>query len=427
MKRKIMITIFVALFVCMMMASVAHAATHDLVDGEVFDLSSTISNDIVNIPNAATVTLTGTAPDNVEVVCGENSKVTLKDAELNCTANNKRSMTYNHVGTDFTITLVGTNHISSRYFPGIGVLGGRATFDGTGSLTVFSGGGSAAIGGERNTGMGEIVINSGDITARGGQNGSGIGGGMDGSLNNITINGGTISARGGDAAAGIGNGKGTNIAGAIITINGGTVTAQGGSGGAGIGGGYEGRNGSIVIAGGKVYATGGMYAAGIGGGGLGDFYTGVFLNGGEIYACAGDEFFPTADGCTAQDIGHGDEGTEGGERLILPNGSLIFLEKESAGIYSLMAPTPEYTTFNSSSDVPSRYNVPATWTYPIGAYGTVVYDLVPTPAEHTPEKVQNPETGDFTKGSNNAIIILLIGLVVVLGVIGKNVVKVNHL
>lgn len=416
MKKKLITTILCAMMVCMIVPVMAYA--DQIINAGEFNLGSTLVDEVITIADGATVTLTGAAKENVTVVCGENSKVTLKNVVLNCTANNKRSMTYNRVGTDFTITLVGTNDITCRYFPGIGVLSGRATFDGTGSLTVFGGGGGAAIGGEVGSGMGEIVINSGDITARGGQNGPGIGGGMGGNLNkNITINGGTVSARGGSAAAGIGGGLNTTISG-TITINDGTVTAQGGFAGAGIGGGFERRNGRIEIAGGKVYATGGDYAAGIGGGQRADFFSGgIDLDGGEIYASAGG-------GGTAQDIGHGDERTGSGSGLLLSSGSLIFLENESAGIYSLRTPTPDYTTFNSNSDVPSRYSVPASWTYPIGSYGTIVADPTPAPVEHTPEKVSNPQTGDFASGSNNTPIILLVGaIVVVLAVIRKRVVR----
>lgn len=417
MKKKLITAILATLFACMMMASVAHAATHDLIDGQRFNLNSTGTDDIVNIPNGATVTLTGTAALDAEVVCGENAKVTLENAVLNCTANNKRAMTYNHAGTDFTITLVGTNDITCWYFPSIGVLNGRVTIDGTGSLKVYGGGGGAAIGGEKSTGMGEIVINSGNITARGGQNGPAIGGGMDGNLDkNITINGGTISTRGGDAASGIGGGLRTTITG-TITINDGTVTAQGGFGGAGIGGGFETSNGRIEITGGKVYATGGINGAGIGAGDNADFFSGgIDIDGGEIYASAG--------GGTAQDIGHGSNKTGSGAGLILSENSLIFLENESAGIYSLRTPTPDYTTFSSNSDVPSRYSVPATWTYPIGSYGTIVADPTPAPVEHTPEKVSNPQTGDFASGSNNTPIILLVSaIVVVLAVLRKKVIK----
>ncbi len=93
----------------------------------------------------------------------------------------------------------------------------------------------------------------------------------------LTIKGaGTLNATGSDGGAGIGGGNRNSGVGTII-INGGTIKATGsvafGSDGSvsyssGIGGGGMGSGGSVTINGGQVTATGGLGSAGIGGEGM---------------------------------------------------------------------------------------------------------------------------------------------------------------
>jgi len=139
------------------------------------------------------------------------------------------------------------------------------TIEGSGSISVYcGGGGGAGIGGGYKASSGSITISGGLLEVRGGvayayqtpptqQKGSAaIGGGYGADGGVIIINGGKVAAKGGCGGAGIGGGYGG--AGGAITINGGFVEAYSDEGGAGIGGGYGGAGGSITLVGGEVEA-----------------------------------------------------------------------------------------------------------------------------------------------------------------------------
>lgn len=192
-----------------------------------------------------------------------------------------------------TITLVGTNNVSSSKSGCAGIQAGPAgstlTIQGSGLLTATGASNGAGIGSGQSTTCGNIVIAGGTVSASGGVLSAGIGTGGNGSYcGNITISGGTVvaigdpasTAAGDSGGAGIGSGGGCRSSsdGTVcgkITITGGTVTATGGSGCAGIGSGTSYDSdvytkpsscGDIEISGGTVIANGGYQAAGIGSG-----------------------------------------------------------------------------------------------------------------------------------------------------------------
>lgn len=233
-------------------------------------------------------TLTGTLSGNHEISIADGASVTLNDVTLSSSA---------QAGIvckgSATITLVGTNNVSSSKSGCAGIQAGSAgstlTIQGSGSLTATGASGGAGIGSGQSTTCGNIVIAGGTVTASGGVRSAGIGSGGNGSYcGDITISGGTVVAKGDPAStaaddsggAGIGSGGGyrSSSAGTVcgkITITGGTVTATGGSGCAGIGSGTSYDSdvytepsscGDIEISGGTVIANGGYQAAGIGSG-----------------------------------------------------------------------------------------------------------------------------------------------------------------
>lgn len=220
-----------------------------------------------------------------------------------------------------TITLVGTNNVSSSKSGCAGIQAGPAgstlTIQGSGSLTATGANGGAGIGSGESTTCGNIVIAGGTVSASGGVLSAGIGTGGNGSYcGNITISGGTVvaigdpasTAAGDSGGAGIGSGGGCRSSsdGTVcgkITITGGNVTATGGSGCAGIGSGTSYKNpdgdpsscGDIEISGGTVKANGGFRAAGIGSGVMdvdntNPKYTkcgNILINGGTVTATGG--------------------------------------------------------------------------------------------------------------------------------------------
>ena len=206
---------------------------------------------------------------------------------------------------------------------------------GSGKLTASGNYDSAAIGGDRYSGLdcGTVEINSGTVIATGGTYGAGIGGGSTGAGGKITINGGAVTANGGAfGAAGIGGGF--EGAGGDITINGGMVTAKGSDNGAGIGGGSEGDGGSVKINDGAVEASGGQSSAGIGGGynGNGGMIT---INGGAVTATGGSNYASYGGGAG---IGGGEgiytagtnDGKYGSGGVIVINGGSV---KTTGGMY----------------------------------------------------------------------------------------------
>ncbi len=123
-------------------------------------------------------------------------------------------------GTAATITLVGTNTLTSSASAGIYVADSSTTLtiNGTGSLTATGGDAAAGIGAEAsNTTSATIIIESG-----------------------------IIAAQGGDDAAGIGSCN--SVAGGIVTITGGTVIATGGNGASGVSASTLNANGGVLLA-----------------------------------------------------------------------------------------------------------------------------------------------------------------------------------
>lgn len=270
------------------------------------------------------------------------AKVTLKDVNIDVSANRKAAMTVTGTG-DTEIELKGNNTLVS----GSGHAGleksdtygsepsqnGSLTInaaDPDSSLTATGGAGGAGIGGASSRSGSNITITGGNITATAGSNsgtglvycGAGIGGGGFGEGNNIAISGGTVNATGGEGndfyaygGAGIGGGHhcGANdiiISGndtkvtatgkdggagcSGITISGGTVTASSAAGAAGIGGGRWAGAGTadsagVTITNGTVTANGGAGAAGIGDGynNVSDVGSVISITGGTVAATGG--------------------------------------------------------------------------------------------------------------------------------------------
>lgn len=165
---------------------------------------------------------------------------------------------------------------------------GTLTINGnTGSLTVISIRGGAAIGSAYNNETKNIKILGGVINATTEGNGAGVGCGWKGRAYNITISGGIVNAIS-DDGAGIGSGEAGNVEG--INITGGVIYAKSGRWGAGIGGGYKASASDIKISGGTVTA----YALSpdisvidsIGAGKDGTA-SGLIINGGSVYAYSG--------------------------------------------------------------------------------------------------------------------------------------------
>ena len=162
---------------------------------------------------------------------------------------------------------------------------------GTGQLRCTGGDSDhAALGGNRNTVGGHLVIYGGTVYAAANHNNAaGIGGGKgeSGGMQSITIYGGSVTAKGKKYAAGIGGGR-DNDNGGTITIYGGSVTATSGDHGAGIGGGYNRGNWPINIYGGTINAESDDYGAGIGSGGHGALNKEINIYGGVIRAEGGE-------------------------------------------------------------------------------------------------------------------------------------------
>ena len=238
-------------------------------------------------------TLSGVLVNDVKISIAANASVTLNNATIN-TDGDYAGLTC--LG-DATITLVGTNSVSSSWGgpPGVqaGGIGTTLTIQGGGSLTATGGSLAPGIGAKEAMHCGNITIAGGTIIAQGGDSGApGIGNSRSdiSSCGDITITGGNVTATAGysDAidpgGAGIGSsgaGYQTSVSGApkyacgTIRITGGTVTATGGYYAAGIGAGcsrysyagYELSNcQDIIIEGGTVTANGGQFGAGIGSG-----------------------------------------------------------------------------------------------------------------------------------------------------------------
>lgn len=143
----------------------------------------------------------------------------------------------------------------------------------------------AAIGGDYNKHVHNILINGGRIEATS-DNGAGIGGGEGANAKNITINGGIINANSCFGAA-IGSGQAGNADG--IYINGGVINAaikyfdMNNDFGCAIGSGANGQADNIVINNGIVTAQGGYNSPALGGWTVGASTPNYRINGGLVY------------------------------------------------------------------------------------------------------------------------------------------------
>ena len=167
-----------------------------------------------------TITLTGTLPATSKLILGNNAEVTLEDVTIAGNTENLYTWAGITCAGNATIHLKGTNVVKGcgNDYAGIYVpFGSTLTIDGEGSLDVSAPGYGAAIGANKLTGAGNIIINGGVINAIGGLGAAAIGG--------VT-----------DYGCG------------YIHINGGTIYAKSYYGGAAIGGGFQGSNGNIIIA-----------------------------------------------------------------------------------------------------------------------------------------------------------------------------------
>ena len=183
----------------------------------------------------------------------DGATVTLRDASINV----KQSLNFKWEAIeclgDATIILEGENEVvggtatGNQAKAGIFVPADKTlTIKGTGSLnastTLYW---AAAIGGNKDTDCGNIVIEGGNIHAVGDQGAPGIGGAAGRKCGDITITGGTIYAESARLGAAIGSGSGGSCG--NITISGGDIYAKGGWSAAGIGSGQSGSCGNITI------------------------------------------------------------------------------------------------------------------------------------------------------------------------------------
>lgn len=277
-------------------APIAFISSFKRFRGQVYNIRRTIGSLTALTENHTFTdgeTLSGVLGNDVKISIAENASVTLNNATIN-TDGNYAGLTC--LG-DATITLVGTNSVSSsrKGNPGIqaGGIGTTLTIQGDGSLTATGQTLAPGIGAKEAMRCGNITIAGGTIIAQGGHNGApGIGNSRsdNSSCGDITITGGNVTATAGysDAidpgGAGIGSsgaGYQTSVSGVpkyacgTILITGGTVTATGGYYAAGIGAGCSRDSNAsnelsncqdIIIEGGTVTATGGQFGAGIGSG-----------------------------------------------------------------------------------------------------------------------------------------------------------------
>ncbi|HYE69756.1 MAG TPA: S-layer homology domain-containing protein [Anaerovoracaceae bacterium] len=258
------------------------ALDHNVLDGDIVNLSALSIGDQVVVAEETSVTLTGTGT-GIQVICSTGSSLNLDNVSITNSAIGSSPILFTGDGCNLDFTGI-NSLVAGRNAAGINTSNAEITINGTGTLNVNGGIAGAAIGGGNGEPGGVITINGGVLTATSGLAGAGIGGGASGNGGTTTINGGTITAktitdrtRRETCGAGIGGGSRAN--GGMITINGGMVTVSSEVEGSGIGGGYVGDGGTITINGGTVNATGGYNAAGIGGG--------SYRTGGEITITGG--------------------------------------------------------------------------------------------------------------------------------------------
>lgn len=177
---------------------------------------------------------------NTITVSGGPHNITLKNLHITPGSYNSSYCAFQLNG-EATVTLSGTNELTSNSYPGLYVpQNARLTIKGTDAdtLTARTEGVSTSAGiGALAGNCGAITIDGGTINAKGGQTGAGIGGSASGSCGTITINGGNITAQGGDDA----------------TLE---------DGAPGIGCGSKGERGTVIITGGEINAIGGYGTSG---------------------------------------------------------------------------------------------------------------------------------------------------------------------
>ena len=209
-----------------------------VLDGPLYD----IGDGPVTIPAGGTAYVTGEGDDTITM--GEGSTVVLDTANIInpngpaivCTGN--ATIAFNN---DVTL---GTTR-SKIAAISVGPPGTTVTLQGTGVLELIAGTDCAAIGTDKGSTVGNIVILSGTIIATGSANGAAIGAGKNGTCGDITISGGYLTVTGGSDGAAIGACKNGGCG--NITITGGTIYAIGGARAPGIGGAANSSVGTITI------------------------------------------------------------------------------------------------------------------------------------------------------------------------------------
>lgn len=361
MKKKILLTFIVVIFVCLMMPMAVHAASlHTVSDGETFDITFDASpGDFINVEAGVTATITG-SNDAIEIRCGEGVNLTIDTLIIEQDSSIAPNCPIIFSGVGNTLNILGSCTLESYLNPGIWVNSStELTIQGTGTLDVLGHRG-AAIGGREYDTLGSITINSGIINAETNYDGAAaIGSGQDGNGGSITITGGIIyAASTGNYGAAIGSGNQASSA-PDITITGGNVYVTNKSTyGAAIGGGFKCGSGDITITGGVIHAfdeNGEGSGAGIGSGKDGNCGN-INISGGTVYAGGGD----------GQDIGNGVGGTGG--TLNITGDADILLENNTMCSVSCDSTIFVNSLYSEASRVPSRFTVPDTWSYPIGGY-----------------------------------------------------------
>lgn len=388
MKKKLLKTLIMSIFISLLIPCVAHAADIYLIHNQTYNLADAPNGDIIHVQMGTTVTLTGTAGMGTTIVC-EGATINLDNVTSIQTHNDSTCPLFFSTGAN-TLNLIGTSELKAGAdVPAI-------YLDGSVNLTIKSGsngtleadGGLGGIISVQNQQFQKLTIESGTVRAKTTNNGSmcaAIGAGMGANSGEIVITGGAVEA---SSIAGAGIGGSIGMMSTVIRISGGSVTATS-SDGAGIGGGLNGYGGEIYITGGEVYAS----------------------------------------SMQGQDIGNG-RGFGGGDAQVHSlDSASVFIEHEAAGSAPIMVPEPSYHIFNALSKVPSHYSVSDTWTFPIGMYGNIVPDPTPTPTpEATPTpsagttpspnvsaggdpsmKVENPKTGE--RVNNNWWVLILLVLI----------------
>lgn len=137
-----------------------------------------INGDAVRITQAGTYIITGSGSTTNTITVDPNIEgevnITLNDVHIDVSATNACAFSIG-AGTTVNLTITGTNLLKSGFKAGLHVPSVTVLkIDGAGSLEAAGKGGihfgPAGIGGNANTGCGDITINGGTVTATGGMN-----------------------------------------------------------------------------------------------------------------------------------------------------------------------------------------------------------------------------------------------------------------